>query len=118
VTASIPACSLLASDLRELFLFHCDVYGNVLSVDYSAPIMECPSVLKRKSDSGVLHSAGKISLGRPGERSKRSPEEEIKKKEAAAPEEQSFFQKYWYIFLGIMLLTLFNQSAPAAAGNK
>lgn len=67
VVASIPACALLVSGFRELMTFHIDVYGSLISVDYWAPIMDCPVKADAIAETTVaLQSSGKVSMGRGG----------------------------------------------------
>lgn len=60
-------CSLLASEFRELFVFHLDSYGSLLSVTYTVPIMECGNTnqvrVLRISPIASMHCA-RVSRGK------------------------------------------------------
>jgi len=140
ITSSVPACSLLSSNYRELFTFHVDVHGAVVALDYKTPISErdCPANAKT-GESLKLHPKGKISLGRAGERPKdihrsfsfaaptadgeqqpqqQQPQQQQQQGQAAdgKPQEQpqSFLQKYWlYLVIGAVVLLQLTAAAPA-----
>jgi len=141
ITSSVPACSLLSSNYRELFTFHVDVHGAVVALDYKTPISErdCPANAKT-GESLKLHPKGKISLGRAGERPKDihrafsfaaptadgeqpQPQQQQQQQQQqpgqgadGKPQEQpqSFLQKYWlYLVIGAVVLLQLTAAAPA-----
>jgi len=121
--ASVPACALLNSGLKEYMTFHSDVYGNLVSFDYHVLSYDCSENIDLVDYT--FQTKARISLGRAGEkvRNIRSHEEAIQ--EAAArqkggitkPAEKTFFQKYWmYIMMAVLFMTMGggDQKAPAA----
>lgn len=77
IIATVPACSLLTSHFHELFLFHLDPYGHLLSVSYRVPVTaniqsNCQNeIAKYKSlDSLEFKPRAKVSLGKAGEKPK------------------------------------------------
>ncbi len=114
LVASVPACQLIASGLRELWRFESDVYGFVSALDYSTPVTACSGSVATTATS--ITARGKIGFGRIAEKVRaaragvalpQAPgaagDAEAAAAAAAAannkPEEKGFFAKYWYVLL-------------------
>lgn len=108
--ASVPACAIVTSQLKEYMTFHADVYGNLIGFDYQAYSYDCDSSTRLKTSS--FQSRARISLGRSGEkvRNIRSKEAQVnaeKGKTGDKPAEKGFLQKYWfYILLGLIFMNM------------
>lgn len=138
VTASVKACALATSQFRELVVLNYDIYGNLLGLDYKAPVTACSDQIAYPIKKGlVVMSKGKIFLGKSGESPKsiREPSEVDPALRAEAEAAKSvgnnkdgqpvpdanknFFQKYWMYIVPIgiyMLLQAATGEQPAAAG--
>lgn len=72
VGSFVPACALVASNLREQFLFHLSpssLSAPLIAVDYSTVVSECPATLPTISEAdSKLAPKSRISLGRPIDR--------------------------------------------------
>lgn len=113
VAAFVKANTLHQSGYRELIIFHCDMFGNVIALDYhTAGNISQP----QSADSVTIRSKGKVSFGRQGER----PFEFKPPSEAqAAGESQSWFSRYWYYILPIGLVVLMsNVMGPSDDGGR
>jgi len=132
VVAYVPACGLLASSFREQIIFHADVYGNIISLDYRIPVTNCHPPLNNKVTKLEFHPKGRLSLGRAGEKMKNirmtssvgsvssqssveggsgSGSEEADKKAAAAGG-GSFWSKYWMYIVPFGIFLIMQNLAP------
>lgn len=128
VTASVKACALATSGFREMFLLHCDSYGNVVALDYKTPLMTCDK--KAQITSKVtFQSKGRVSLGKAGEKPKnirntlapQQPKGAGRKgaqKGQEAPVEKTFFQKYAAYIIPLGVLFFMSAISPAEEGGK
>jgi hypothetical protein len=145
VMNSVPAASLFASSFHENFLFHFDIYGHLISVDYTVPLQataqSIQSINSFSRDSVALNSKAKLSFGRTAEkpqliRMKNSFDSAQQSTvgvggEAGAAagagagagekkeEEKSFLEKYWLyiIAFGVMFVVqIFNAAPPEESG--
>lgn len=116
VVASVKGCALMASDFREMFTFHSDIYGTIISLDYKTTTDNCPSPPKTVTEK-YFRSKGKITVAIPG-KSPYITKDSIFSKDAqgSKPAEKSFFQKYWVYILAAGVTWFVIAAAGAEAG--
>ncbi|CAO3664197.1 unnamed protein product [Umbelopsis ramanniana] len=127
VLSTIKLCQLAASGFNDQFIVHVSESGDFTHVDYYSTVSHCfegaptksseftTSVEVVRPDQPIRPALGKLSAT--GQKSPQAAKSD--KGEADAPEEEkSFFQKYWYILLGVMVMviTTASQEPPAAQG--
>lgn len=129
VTASVKACALATSGFREMFLLHCDSYGNVLALDYKTPLMTCDTNAQITLKV-AFQSKGRVSLGKAGEKPKNirntlAPQQPrgagrkgAQKGQQEPPVEKSFFQKYAAYIIPLGVLFFMSAISPAEEGGK
>uniref|UniRef100_A0A7S3PTA5 ER membrane protein complex subunit 10 n=1 Tax=Aplanochytrium stocchinoi TaxID=215587 RepID=A0A7S3PTA5_9STRA len=143
LVASIPACQMLENDFKESFRFHLDKSGTITSFELSSktPSRECSQglsfpksvVLKSKAVAsipkeahgapkrgGLNDSKGAKVANMPPELQGVIEENKPKSKDGKEAEEeaenQSFVRKYWYLFLPMLLMSVFGGSPEPQAG--
>lgn len=95
VVASVKGCALQVSDFREMFTFHSDIYGSIISLDYKTTNNNCPNPLPKVTEK-YFRSKGKITVAGTGISPVITKESIFgKNKEGSKTEQKSFFQKYW-----------------------
>ncbi|KAI9281251.1 hypothetical protein BC943DRAFT_330019 [Umbelopsis sp. AD052] len=127
VLSSIKLCQLAASGFNDQFIVHVSENGDFTHVDYYSTVSDCFEGAPTKSseftstvevvrpDQPSRPALGKLSgSGQKSPQTAKSVEGEADKPE----EEKTFFQKYWYILLGVMvmIITTATQEPPAAQG--
>jgi len=120
VHASVPACALITSGLRESFTFHIDSYGNVFALEYRTPIVACSGATDVPA---AFLSKGKVQFGKTGDRPLNLNseidrlEKAREKAEGITPEsEKSFLAKYWHYLLPIGIIILMQAMAAPQGG--
>ncbi|CAM0139070.1 hypothetical protein VKS41_003620 [Umbelopsis sp. WA50703] len=124
ILSSIKACQLAASGFKDQFNVHVDEKDNFAHIDYYSAVSDCfegaptqateinSTVKVFRPDRPVRPALAKLSSFS----QKSQPAPDGKEAEAdVEPEEKTFFQKYWYILLGIavMFVTSAGQEPPA-----
>lgn len=107
--ASIKACQLVASGYRELFVFHSDVNGHVVGLDYRTSSTDCAPPIALPSARQPILSKGRTSFGRNGEKPKHldklqpPPGTMAKDEDKETQANQGFLRKYWMYILPIVV---------------
>ncbi|XXQ37828.1 Uncharacterized protein PBTT_07878 [Plasmodiophora brassicae] len=102
IVASVDACSLLMSGFSDVLVFQSTSSGSIFHVKYSTPVQAplngtCPappSSVKFKTSTYVgTPKEGPVPLNL----------ESVYKEPEAVPEQQSFFRKYWYVIVPLVI---------------
>lgn len=97
VMAAVKGCALSSSDFREMFNFHSDIYGSIISLGYKTSTNNCLKNPKPISEK-YFRAKGKITVATPG----KSPyvvKSDFYSSQKPKPEEKGIFQKYWLYFV-------------------
>ncbi|KAI8147162.1 hypothetical protein BJV82DRAFT_598023 [Fennellomyces sp. T-0311] len=127
ILSSVKTCQLLNSGWKDEFRIHLDDQKQVYHVDYYAESDACPppelpikvqpefssSVIIERPDVGAKPLLGHFG----GNKQKQAPKPRQQgggenMDELPVEEEKTFFQKYWYLVLGGVLLLLNSMNAP------
>lgn len=122
ITASVPACALLASNLADSLRLTLDQFGNVVGVDYRTATADCGSATEQPTSSKF---DTKVSLN-VGAEAPKPFRQELETPEAAkekAEGEKGFIAKYWMYIVPFVLVLLFSggmggQESEAAQGGE
>ncbi|ELR25482.1 Hypothetical protein ACA1_295680 [Acanthamoeba castellanii str. Neff] len=122
ITASVPACALLASNLADSLRLTLDQFGNVVGVDYRTATADCGSATEQPTSSKF---DTKVSLN-VGAEAPKPFRQELETPEAAkekAEGEKGFIAKYWMYIVPFVLVLLFSggmggQEPEAAQGGE
>ncbi|KAH8552167.1 hypothetical protein BGW37DRAFT_519702 [Umbelopsis sp. PMI_123] len=128
VLSSVKSCQLAASGFRDQFIVHVNESGDFTHVDYYSIVSDCfegaptesseftTSVEVVRPNRPIRPTLGKLTAVSQKSQQPAAAEEGS---EADKPEEEkTFFQKYWYVLLGVavMVLTSASQEPPATQG--
>jgi len=139
--ASVPVCSLVASNFVEELGVESDMYGNVIALDYSTPVADCTQADVSRSTVASFRPRARLLMGKPGEKPKNirvnvgtrlstrpieegeppppPPQPEESEKKPPPEEEKSFFQKYWlYILMFVVYMMLQSGGAGQPADRR
>ncbi|OQS00318.1 hypothetical protein THRCLA_06025 [Thraustotheca clavata] len=132
VVASVPACFLMKARFREDLAFHVNEVGYLISMEFRAPYVDintCKDVAKRVLKEANFYSTGNIFGAADGPEVPRTAMASVKvaappgvtpvrsENEPETEEQPSFFRKYWYIIVPLMLVLLQGGTeAPAQGG--
>eukprot|EP00743_Colponemidia_sp_Colp-15_P009704 GILK01010619.1.p1 GENE.GILK01010619.1~~GILK01010619.1.p1 ORF type:complete len:256 (+),score=43.87 GILK01010619.1:48-770(+) len=108
VSASVPACALLASDFQEELVLHLDSTPNIISMSYSTPVAFCNKKVLTESKTSASFNM-KVSIDQAVPAPKATPQVTEKRKAEGKPveEQQSFFRKYWWaIALAVLVFSM------------
>jgi len=96
VMASVPACFVLSSNFVDSLTAHLDVNSNIISIDYIPNRYKCDINAKGTNKNWKTN----IRLGFPekGPSVNLTPFQQQKEEPV---EQESFFSRYWIIFVGI-----------------
>ncbi|CAO3665285.1 unnamed protein product [Umbelopsis vinacea] len=131
VLSSVKSCQLAASGFKDQFIIHVNESGDFTHVDYYSIVSNCfdgaptenneftSSVQVARPDHPIKPALVKLTSF-----SQKSQQQATTEEGAEAdkePEEKTFFQKYWYILLGIAVVVVTSagpDQPPATQGGR
>ncbi|KAI8981958.1 hypothetical protein BDF20DRAFT_864306 [Mycotypha africana] len=131
ILQSAKMCQMVASEWKDHFIINLDENNNFYHYSYYPATSDCPtdisypvvtnafntSVTVMSPEYGPKPLLGHFAAEQPKQKSKKSTAKinDGIVNENEIVEEKSFFQKYWYLILGAVLLMLTNNMAPEPA---
>jgi len=106
VTASVPACTLVASNFVDLIKLNLDQFGDIISIEYHTKVSSCTAMKDTSAWDSLDKMETTIRLGF-GVEGARPLREAILSPEQAKQDEESkkgWFAKYWYFLIPVVIM--------------
>lgn len=128
VMAALPACELQRSGFKEEIIIHFDEFENIISLEYSSPVIALPRPCDAKKITAEIKFQTKVKVAEtqiaqavplhpPGQRPPYLGDVKLDTEdEKAKPQQKSFFAQYWHFIVPVALVMFMSPDEKKTGG--